>query len=277
MQIRYSVNNPTRTNQSPHLRKPLIYVEGYDVSGKYNIMNLISTNIQTPGEWVKLEQDYDFMHYLDDTAGYDLVFVNYNTLRSFEDNSKMLQHVIEWVKSDKTAGGYTEKNVVLGVSAGGVLARYTLARMTKNISPASTDTRLLITHDAPHQGANVPLAFQHFLYDLGNSEVLFHKVKDKKEDLKKFMELNTKPATAQLLRARVIDDQGTVAFNTFLNGPSSPYQQMINFYSSPNQPIYRFVATAQGANAAFRLWHLMVCRLQIIMVFLLKCLFLLRF
>lgn len=250
MQIRYSVNNPTRTNQTPHLRKPLIYVEGYDVSGKYNIMNLIKDEPIDKGEWVQLALNpdgYDIMHYLDDIAGYDLVFVNYNTLRSFEDNSKMLQHVIEWVKADKTAGGYTEKNVVLGVSAGGVLARYTLARMTKYISPASTDTRLLITHDSPHQGANVPLAFQHFLYDLGNSKVLGKKIKDKKEDLKNFYVLNTMPATAQLLRARVIDDQGTVAFNTFLNGPTSPYQQMIDFSSSPNKPIYSFVATAQGS------------------------------
>ncbi len=253
MQIRYSVNNPTRTNPTPHLRKPLIYVEGYDVSGKYNIMNLIrdAANDDDKGEWVKLkeayDEAYDFMHYLDDIAGYDLVFVNYNTLRSFEDNSKMLQHVIEWVKADKTAGGYTEKNVVLGVSAGGVLARYTLARMTKTISPASTDTRLLITHDSPHQGANVPLAFQHFLYDLGNSKVFSKKIKDKKEDLKNFYELNTKPATAQLLRARVIDDQGTVVFNTFLNGPNSPYQQMVRFSAGDNQPTYRFVATAQGS------------------------------
>ncbi len=252
MQIRYSINNPSRTGAAPHLRKPLIYVEGYDVSGEYNIMNLIrqGSNTEKPGEWVNLAQilnGYDFMHYLDDVAGYDLVFVKYNTLRSFEDNSKMLQHVIEWVKADKTAGGSAEKNVVLGVSAGGVLARYTLARMTKYISPASTDTRLLITHDSPHQGANVPLAFQHFLYDLGNSKILGNKIKDKMDDLKNFYELNTKPATAQLLRARVIDDNGTVALNTFLNGLNSPYQQMVRFSSGDNQPTYRFVATAQGS------------------------------
>ena len=247
MQIRYSINNPTRTNTTPHLRKPLIYVEGYDVSGKYNILNLISNDLQNPGEWVALSQNYDFMHYLDDIAGYDLVFVNYNTLRSFEDNSNMLQHVIEWVKQDKTAGGYTTQNVIIGTSAGGVLARYTLARMTKTISSVSTDTRLLITHDSPHQGANVPLAFQHFLYDLGNVSVLGKKIKDVKEDLKKFFVLNTLPATAQLLRARVIDENGTVVMNTFLNGSNSPYQQMIAFSITDNKPTYRFIATAQGS------------------------------
>ncbi|RYE11941.1 MAG: hypothetical protein EOP51_32435, partial [Sphingobacteriales bacterium] len=166
MQIRYSVNNPSRTTATPHLRKPLIMVEGYDVSGQYNILNLLRNDVNKQGEWPELftNTGYDFMNDLDDIAGYDLVFVNYNTLRSFEDNSKMLQHAIEWIKQDKTAGGYTNLNVIVGISAGGVLARYTLAKMTKIISSASTDTRLLITHDSPHQGSNVPLAFQHFLY-----------------------------------------------------------------------------------------------------------------
>ena len=155
-------------------------MEGYDVSGEYDIFNLIRNDPNDRGEWYELlnRTGYDFIHNLDDVAGYDLVFVNYNTLRSFEDNTKMLQHVIEWVKQDKTAGGYTEQNVIIGTSAGGILARYTLARMTKTISPESTDTRLLITHDSPHQGANVPLAFQHFLYDLGFSTILGMPIKE---------------------------------------------------------------------------------------------------
>lgn len=246
LQIRYSINNPTRISSTQHLRKPLIIVEGYDVSGDYNILKLIGTNIQDPGEWVSLEQKYDFMHFLDDIAGYDLVFVNYNTMRSFEDNSKMLQHAIEWIKQDKTAGGYTNLNVIIGVSAGGVLARYTLAKMTKSISSASTDTRLLITHDSPHQGANVPLAFQHFLYDLGEQTILGKKIKDKKEDLKNFYALNLAPATAQLLKARVVS-QGVVELNTFLIGTQSSYQQMVNFSVGDNPPIYSFIATAQGS------------------------------
>ncbi len=250
MQIRYSVNNPTRTTVTPHLRKPLIYVEGYDVSGKYDILNLIKNEVLDKGEWVNLAlipNGYDFMNDLDDIAGYDLVFLNYNTLRSFEDNSKMLQHVIEWIKQDKTAGGFTEKNVIIGTSAGGILCRYTLARMTKTISSASTDTKLLITHDSPHQGANVPLAFQHFLYDLGNVRVLGKKISDNLGDLNDFYVLNTKPATAQLLKARVIDENGNVVINTFLNGANSPYQQMVRFALADNPPAYRYIATAQGS------------------------------
>ncbi|MCW3073454.1 MAG: hypothetical protein JWP69_523 [Flaviaesturariibacter sp.] len=250
LQIRYSQNNSTRTGSTPRLLKPLIYVEGYDVEDDYDIMDLIRNETIDKGEWVNLAlipNGYDLMYNLDDVSGYDLVFVNYNTLRSFTENTLMLQRVIEWIKTDKTAGGSSAKNVVIGTSAGGVLSRYTLARMTKQISTASTDTRLLITHDSPHQGANVPLAFQHFLFDLGECKVLGNKIKDNLEDLRKFYALNLAPATAELLKARVVDESGTVALNTFLVGDNSAYQQMVTFSSTDNQPDYRFIATAQGS------------------------------
>jgi hypothetical protein len=254
MQIRYAKNNPTRTQAQQHVRKPLIYVEGYDVSNSYDIYKLIKNdpNSDRKGEWIQLiSQGYNLMYDLDDIASYDLVFVNYNTLRSFEDNTKMLQRVIEWVNADKILGNSTQKNVVLGVSAGGVLARYTLARMTKNIGVNSTDTRLLVTMDSPHQGANVPLSLQHFLYDLGEQKVLGQRIKNNNADLKKFIQLNDAPATAQLLKARVVDANGTVLFNTFLNGDNSPYQKMVRFdaVNNPNNvtPPYKFLALSQGS------------------------------
>ena len=137
---------------------------------------------------------------------------------------------------------------MLGVSAGGVLARYTLARLTKFVGVNHADTRLLITMDSSHQGANVPLALQHFLYDLGEQKVLGQTIKENEKDLKDFMALNLQPATAQLLKARVTS-QGVVAFYTFLNGPNSPYQQMVRFdVNNPNNAIapYKFLAVAQG-------------------------------
>ena len=257
MQIRYAKNNPTRLQPQRHVRKPLIYVEGYDVNNKNDIYSLIRNNPANPkkGEWIDLDiiYGYDFMRYLDDTAGFDLIYVNYNTLRSFEDNTKMLQQVIQWVNADKImgTGGTATQNVVLGVSAGGVLSRYTLARMTKFVGVNSTDTRLLITMDSPHQGANVPLALQHFLYDLGEQTILGTKIKAKEDDLQKFYDLNAAPATAQLLKARVIDNNGTVVFNTFLNGDESPYQKMVRYDAINNPtnivPPYKFVAVAQGS------------------------------
>jgi hypothetical protein len=266
MQIRYAINNPTRLQAQQHLRKPLIYVEGYDASDidrvdpnnkGYNIYSLIRNNANNPndrGEWINLFRNtgYDFMNDLDDIAGYDLVFVNYNTLRSFEDNTKMLQQVLKWVNADKIlgAGGTPTQNVVLGVSAGGVLARYTLARLTKFVGVNYADTRLLLTMDSPHQGANVPLSLQHFLYDLGEQTILGNKIKENDKGLQRFIALNNKPATAQLLKARVIDGNGNIALNTFLNGPNSPYQLMVRFdINNPNNVVapYKFLAVSQGS------------------------------
>ncbi|MBS1988012.1 T9SS type A sorting domain-containing protein [Candidatus Dependentiae bacterium] len=290
LQIRYSLRNPTRNYSNPalrKLRKPLIYVEGYDVNGKsgfkflgnnygedlgYNLLNLIridNLNQTENGEWVKLfnapiPYNYDFMHDLDDIAGYDLVFVNYNTMRSIQDNALMLQRVIEWVNSQKASIGSTEKNVVLGVSMGGLVARYCLAQMTRaNFN--STDTKLLITHDSPHQGANVPLGFQYFLYDLAYSSVLGTYIKDQKESLNDFLKLNEKPSTQQLLKARATDiatpnpsfplimdhSVGTV-FNTFLNGSNNVYHQMVDLPA--NQRPWKFVATSQGSQCGINVF-----------------------
>jgi hypothetical protein len=259
MQIRYSLQNPTRNLSAAarRVRKPLIYVEGYDPAGDYDIYDLIRNNgINKDGEWITLftETGYNFIDSLDDRAGYDLIFINYNTLRSFEQNTLMLQHVIEWVNIQKNDINSTEQNVVLGVSAGGLLARYTLARMTKQFGAPSTQTRLLITMDSPHQGANVPLSLQHFLYDLGNQTVAGQQIKETVPDLKNFTTLNNAPATAQLLRARVLDANGTVVFNTFLNNgdSTSPYQQMVRFTATNPTPTYRFVAVAQGSQCGIQ-------------------------
>ena len=269
LQIRYSINNPTRTNSDPalrKLRKPIIYVEGYDVSGKsgyyvlgqlrgtdlgYNLMDLIkidNANQENNGEWIRLSNNYDFMHDLDDIAGYDLVFVNYNTMRSIPDNALMLQQVINWVNSQKASISSTEKNVVIGVSMGGLVARYCLANMTKNIGFNSTDTKILITHDSPHQGANVPLGFQYFLYNLAYTKVLGNYIKDKNEDIREFLALNDKISTQQLLKARVTgtsQNNIAVSMNSFLNGANNPYHQMVDLPES--QRPYKFVATSQGS------------------------------
>jgi hypothetical protein len=52
-----------------------------------------------------------------------------------------------------------EQNVVIGPSMGGLISRYALGYMeSQNMVH---DTRLWISFDAPHLGANVPIGFQH--------------------------------------------------------------------------------------------------------------------
>src|SRR5690554_3674026 len=76
-------------------------------------------------------------------------------------NAYALQEVIKWVNQQKANNGSTEPNVVLGQSMGGVISRYALVDMEEN--NLNHDTRLFISHDAPQQGANLPVSIQ-FMY-----------------------------------------------------------------------------------------------------------------
>ncbi|MEO6683154.1 MAG: hypothetical protein ABIN48_10055, partial [Ginsengibacter sp.] len=231
--------------------KPLIVVEGYDIHDaapslqkeNYNINKLIE-------EWDQL-QGYDFNGVLDDEAGYDLIFVDYYTMDAIQDNAKMLEAVIDEINLRKVNNGLgvREQNVVMGISMGGLVSRYCLAKMTKNRGSASTDTRLLLTMDSPHQGANIPLGFQHFIYDFGEVSVGSVKFKKVSDQLKQFYELQMKPATAQQLIARVTDANGTIVYNTFLQN-GNDYRNTITFSGSDPIPSYSFKAVSQGSACA---------------------------
>ena len=84
---------------------------------------------------------------------YDIIYVNWDNGTDFiQRNAYVLEAVIKWVNDNKTG---TNKNVVLGQSMGGLVARYALRDMENN--GLNHDTSLYISHDAPHQGANIPL------------------------------------------------------------------------------------------------------------------------
>lgn len=65
-------------------------------------------------------------------------------------NAKLLKEVIIWVNNNKISGN---KNIVMGQSMGGLIARYALKDMERH--EELHDTELFISHDSPHLGANV--------------------------------------------------------------------------------------------------------------------------
>jgi len=146
------------------IQKPLIIAEGFDVGtllnpenvgGEYSYEDFRSSVFEGGNElrslvWSNSDKEYDII-YIDWDNGVDYM----------QRNAYVLQAVIEYVNSQKANNPLAEQNVVLGQSMGGVIARYTLAHMEQN--NVDHDTRLFISHDAPQQGANVPVAFQ-FLY-----------------------------------------------------------------------------------------------------------------
>ncbi len=252
--IRYSQKR-AGTALANKIVKPLIVVEGYDIHDatpalaeeNYDINNLIN-------EWndMYIEQLYDFNGQLDDVAGYDLIFVDYYTMDAIPSNARMLENVLNWVNTQKVnnAIGIREQNVVMGISMGGLVSRYCLAQMTKESKV--TDTRLLLTQDSPHQGANVPLGTQHFLYDFGAMKLAGFEIGKQSKQLKEFYLLNQQPATASQLIIRVTDANGNRSVNSFL-AAGGPYRLMVDF--TPAQlaatpPSYQFKAVSQGSQCA---------------------------
>lgn len=156
----------SKTGAPGVLDKPFFIVEGYDAS---RVAPLFKKPLDYKELWGLLNEQpgsYDFMTNLDDLAGYDLVFLDFNDgTDDILRNVLVFQEALKWINQQKATAANPKQNVILGMSMGGLIIRYGLAEITKYGSPAmwpnGTDTRLVITHDSPHQGANTPLGSQY--------------------------------------------------------------------------------------------------------------------
>ncbi|MGB3182591.1 MAG: hypothetical protein WBB45_14455 [Cyclobacteriaceae bacterium] len=153
-----------------------------------------------PGEIDVLFRGGNLNQVLEDDS-LDLVFVDfYNGTASIQRNARLLQEVIEWVNTEKVANA--EQNVVLGMSMGGIVARYALADMEQQ--SLDHDTRLYISHDAPHQGAYIPYSIQVMLKHLAYAEIAPGvEFRDIEGDLAKGLKMLESPASRALLRYQV--------------------------------------------------------------------------
>ena len=141
------------------IRKPLIVAEGFDTgllaqagsigdsdyeNFKNSLFDSNSTNLKN-------------LTINDTTEDYDIIYVNWDNGTDYlQRNAYVLEAVIKYVNEQKTINGSTTQNVVLGQSMGGVIARYALKDM-ENDNTLNHDTRLYISHDAPHKGAHIPI------------------------------------------------------------------------------------------------------------------------
>lgn len=144
-----------------NLQNPLIVVEGYDPGiytspedyrGKYYIRDFLEEVNHSPA----------LSNLVNST--YDIVFIDYqNGVDDIHRNALLVKDVIRWVNSNKTT---TNPNVVIGLSMGGLVARYALKKMEQNNE--QTQVRLYVSHDSPQGGVNVPLGYQYLLHHANN-------------------------------------------------------------------------------------------------------------
>ncbi|MBY0477020.1 MAG: T9SS type A sorting domain-containing protein [Chitinophagaceae bacterium] len=237
------------TNTTGMIRKPFIVLEGYDASAiapnvwqNINYVDFIRRINQEPGS-------YNFNQQLDDTAGYDLIFIDYaNGADSIQRNARLFREVLDSVNVWKARAGSTEQNVVFGISMGGLVARYALAEITK--ASLSTGTRLLITHDSPQRGANIPLGLQHFILMAGEVTLFGENIRGFVAEYDEAVNLLSSPAAQQMLIQRATSSTSSVS-NSFLD---ADYRNMISFQSNQPQPTYRFIATSNGSECGQQLF-----------------------
>lgn len=156
--------------------KPIYVIDGFDptdsrnTTAVYNLLTYVDGGgvTQNLGDRIRNEE------------GFDIVIVNFptytNTLGNIIDggadyierNALSVVTVIETLNAQKVG---TEQNIIIGPSMGGLISRYALRFMEQN--SISHQTRLWISFDSPHYGANVPIGLQHlfnyFAYGYGDS------------------------------------------------------------------------------------------------------------
>lgn len=155
------------------LDKPIILVDGFDpgdtrdIPGLYSLLDFTgSSGAQNLADLVRAQD-------------YDVVILNFPVyLRSgdgatidggtdfIERNAMLLVELLDIINTAK-ASNDPEENVIIGPSMGGLITRYALNYMEANTIDA--DTRLYMSFDAPHHGANVPIGLQHQLNFLANN------------------------------------------------------------------------------------------------------------
>lgn len=141
------------------LDNPVIVLDGFDPGDSRDIAGL----------YASLSFDGQNMADILRDEGFDIVVLNaplYNTdgkdidggADYIQRNAMVLIALIQKLNTDKVGDA---KLVVLGPSMGGLIGRYALAYMENN--SLDPETRLYISFDAPHRGANIPISLQYLI------------------------------------------------------------------------------------------------------------------
>lgn len=147
------------------LDKPIFLVDGFDpgdgrdITGLRELLDFDDNGTTSNLEALVKEEDFDVV-YLNfpiyaRTADNKVIDGGSDYI---ERNAMLLVELINVINTQKVGSA---QNVVIGPSMGGLISRYALNYMENPTTGMDHETRLWISFDAPHHGANVPIGFQH--------------------------------------------------------------------------------------------------------------------
>ena len=132
------------------LRKPIIVSDGFDPTNA-RLFNEIYALMNQESLIEKLLAD-----------GFDVIILNYNSGADYiQRNAQVLISVINNINSQLEANGSNSELIIIGPSMAGLISRYALSYLEQN--NINHNTRLYISFDSPHLGANIPLGDQQWL------------------------------------------------------------------------------------------------------------------
>ena len=143
------------------LLRPFIIVEGFELEDdpagfQERLTDLLTENNVITGSTLPLGE-WLF------AQGYDIVWVNlFDVQDSIQRNAEVVKAAVQAVNALKAANGSSEPNMIMGVSAGGVITKYMLVKT--NSVPFDHQCEKFFSYDAPLRGANIPVSIQCLLH-----------------------------------------------------------------------------------------------------------------
>ena len=236
-------------NGTGKILHPLIIVEGFDpmavLSNKNQTINNLINEISIVGVD---SSNYSFLTNLNN-SNFDIVYLDYNDgIDDILRNAKLLEEVIGWVNNQKNGVSGAQPNVVMGLSMGGLVAKTALRNM--ELAGKSHDTRMFISVDSPHKGANVPVGFQamlrHFedlnLYIYTPIPIEVYDVSENIDMVANAIKVLNSKAARQMLKYRVVLNNGSLLYD---NIEHENFQQQYDNQGFPTQ--CRNIAVSNGS------------------------------
>ncbi|UOQ53947.1 T9SS type A sorting domain-containing protein [Hymenobacter cellulosivorans] len=256
-------------NTSGKFRKPLIFVEGIDFrkmragsscfnyapasTGPVPLSNFQSTGCIFNGsgtgifrngeagwnEMVDYNGDYKALEKLPalraelQQQGYDVVYLDFTDGADLiQNNAMVLVELLDYINNSANRAADAQESVVMGASMGGQVSRFALAWMEQQ--NLCHNSKLYVSMDSPHRGANIPLGLQYMVDRLADVWIGSGSAKEAREDLRTL-------ASRQMLIYH-FDDGAAMSYRNEWQA----WQNSANSYPS----LLRRVAVANGNSQA---------------------------
>lgn len=164
------------------LRKPFIMVAGW---GPHTDKFVVNDHQNWPASLGQLANQFNQAGLIENLhdKGFDVIMCQFFPPNAYvEKNADLLEQLINLVNNRKMQNDSYQENIIMGFSAGSLATRLALQKMEyKHLNANGTHphTKLYISNDGEHGGANVPLGMQHaveYLWVYDYNQMFFSEV-----------------------------------------------------------------------------------------------------